>query len=495
MGGTCRWGLGAALMLAVALAVPAPLSAQTRPRPTPVTTAAPAAPPAAISLPEAVYIGLRTNRAIRGEYLQRVADRFALRVAEDIFTPRLDIAAAVTRNRTGETRQFQTTVGPVVTWDTPTGARLSFGWAAAQTNVRGQPNLGSGQLTFQVIQPLLARGGVEYATAPIRVARIAEQNNRLRLKGAVIDQITAIILAYRTLLTSQEQVRIAGEALRRSRDLVEVNRLLIAAGRLAQVELVQSEASVASLELALLGAQNANEAARLALLTLMAADPASRIVAADRPSAPSVTVSLERALATAYANQPNYLGTLLGIEISRINLDVARNQRLWDLNLVASGGNAANRTSVLETVDALGRVRSDFSVGLQVNVPIGYLSREQLEVNAGVALRQSELAVETSRDRVRQQVEDSVRNVDTQRRQAELARRARELSVQQLESELVKLQAGRSSNFQVVSFQAALQQAESAELGAVIGYLNALNILDQVLGTTLDTWRIELNDG
>ena len=66
-------------------------------------------------------------------------------------------------------------------------------------------------------------------------------------------------------------------------------------------------------------------------------------------------------------------------------------------------------------------------------------------------------------------------------------------SAQQLQAELARLQAGRSSNFQVVSFQSQLQNAESAELGAVIGYVNALTTLDQVLGTTLDTWRITLN--
>jgi outer membrane protein TolC len=482
----------------VAPLMTAPALAQPRaPARTAATTPQSAAPQgsAALSLPEAVYLGLRNNRTIRSDYLQRVADRFSLRVAENAFTPRLDIGTAVGRSRVVGTNTTQGSIGPVVTWDAPTGARLTFGWLAGQTNVRGQPNQGAGQLSFHLIQPLLAGGGVDYATAPLRIARIAEQNSRLRIKQSVVDQITQIIFAYRTLLQTQEQMRISNEALRRARDLVEVNRALIAAGRLAQVELVQSEASIAQQELQVLSAENANEAARLALLVLMAADPASRIWAADRPTAPSVRVDLQRALRTAHATQPAYLGQLLTIEINRINLDVARNQRLWDLNLVAGAGQQATRHHVLDTVDALRTVRSDFNVGLQLNIPIGYLSREQLEVNATIALRQAEVAAEEARDRVRQQVEDAVRTVETQRRQAELARRARELAVLQLEAELVKLQAGRSSNFQVVSFQGALQQAESAELNAVIAYLNALNALDQVLGTTLDTWQITLNDG
>jgi hypothetical protein len=41
----------------------------------------------ALTLPEAVFLGLRNNRGIRGDYLQRIADRFALRVAQDSFYP------------------------------------------------------------------------------------------------------------------------------------------------------------------------------------------------------------------------------------------------------------------------------------------------------------------------------------------------------------------------------------------------------------------------
>lgn len=481
-----RGGVGLALAMLLLSAVAA--SAQPRP------AARPPADTLALTLPEAVYLGLRGNRAIRGDYLQRIADRFALRVVENGFMPRLTIASGISRARAAGVNTTQGSVGPVVSVDTPTGARFTFAWLAAQTNVRGQDPQAPSQLSFQVIQPLLAGGGVDYAMAPRRIGRISEQSARLRLKAQVIDQISQIITGYRSLLQAQEQVRISTDALRRARDLVEVNRALIAAGRLAEVELLQSEASIAQQELQLIGARNGNEAARLALLVLMGVDPSTRIWASERPSAPSVRVDLGRALQTAYQTQPAYLSQLLAIEINKINLDVARNQRLWEVNLVAGTGQQALRSQVLDTIGALSSVRSDFNIGLQLNIPIGFLSREQQEVNATVALRQSEIQAEQARDRVRQQAEDAVRSIEAQRRQAELARRARELTALQLEAELIKLQAGRSSNFQVVSFQTALQQAESTELNAVVAYLNTLTTMDQVLGTTLDTWRISLND-
>lgn len=486
----CMAGMGVALaLLAGPAAILSPSVAQPQPQPRPPAGAV------ALSLPEAVFLGLRNNRGIRGEYLQRIADRFALRVAEDSFSPRLTVAAQAGRSRDAGVNTTQYALGPVVTVDTPTGAVFTMSWLATQTNVRGQTPQAPSQLGFRVEQPLLAGGGIDYAMAPRRIARISEQGAQLRLKAQVIEQISQIIVAYRSLLQTQEQTRIAEDSLRRARDLVEVNRLLIAAGRLAQVELIQSEAAIAQQELQLTGARNSAEAARLSLLVLMGIDPSSRIWAAERPRAPAVRIDMDRALATAYATQPAYLARMLAIEINRINLDVARNQRLWDVSLVAGAGQQALRNQVLETIGALSTVRSDFNIGLRVNIPIGGLSREQQEVNANVALRQSEVQAEEARDQVRQQTENAVRGIEAQRRQAQLATRARELTAQQLAAELVKLQAGRSSNFQVVAFQTALQQAESAELAAVIAYLNALTEMDKVLGTTLDTWRISLNEG
>ncbi len=448
-----------------------------------------------LTLAEAVFIALRENRAIRSEYLQRIADRFALRVAERIFVPRLDVQGGLTRSRTGAANTTQFNVGPVVSWDTPTGARFQFAFLGNQDLPRGQQRSATSQLSFTVIQPLLAGGGTDFALAPLRIARIAERNAQLRIKGSVIDQITGIITAYRVLVQSQEQLRIATDSLRRARELSEVNRALIAAGRLAQIEQIQSDTQLAQQELSLVAARDAQASARLSLLTLMALDQTSRVWAADRPAADQVRVDAARATAVALATQPAYLQQLLAIEIGRINLDVARNQRLWDVSLVAGAGPQVSRPDLVNTIGALGQVRSDFNVGLRVNIPFFQLNREQGEVSATIALRQVQLGAEQARDRVRQQVDDAVRNVDAQRRQAELARRARELTALQLQAEVARLQAGRSSNFQVVSFQGSLQAAESAELGAVIAYLNALTTLDQVLGTTLDTWRIELNQG
>jgi outer membrane protein TolC len=122
------------------------------------------------------------------------------------------------------------------------------------------------------------------------------------------------------------------------------------------------------------------------------------------------------------------------------------------------------------------------------------LTRPQAEVNATVGLRQTLVAREQLENQIQQQVRDAARDADTRWRQLEIAHRARELADQKVEIEREKLQAGRSSNFQVLTYENDLQAAETNELTASLLYLNALTNLDQQVGTTLDTWKISLND-
>ncbi|HID8127728.1 TPA: TolC family protein, partial [Pseudomonas aeruginosa] len=52
-----------------------------------------------LSLSDAVYLGLRNNRGIRSAYLQRIAQKFDLRVAADAFNPKLVVRGDYRANR------------------------------------------------------------------------------------------------------------------------------------------------------------------------------------------------------------------------------------------------------------------------------------------------------------------------------------------------------------------------------------------------------------
>lgn len=451
-----------------------------------------------MTLPEAVFVSLRQNRQIRSAYLNRIVQKFDLRVAEDKFMPQGNLTGSVNveRDTNGPTTSVLA-AGPNATLLLPTGAQFAFAWNTTQTRQwlrEGTRSAGS-DLTLTVTQPLLRGAGIDVNTASVRLARIAEAGNLLQLRDTISNTITQVIQAYHAFVAARQQLDIARVSLQRAGELLEVNRALVEAGRMAANEVVQTEATVATQEVSLLTAENAFDAARLALLDLLALDARTRIVPSDRLTAQFARIDVEKARELALANRSDFRQQQLALRSAEINLAVAKNSRLWDLSM--TGGVAVNTQDrqAGRAVDKLDNTRPDLRVGLQLVIPLRDLTREQGEVSASIGLRQAELqleVIEASLDRV---VRDAVRNVDIRWKQLSLAQRARELAARTLELELAKLRSGRSSNFQVLQFQDNLQAAETAELSALVAYVDFLATLDRELGTTLETWQIDLRQG
>ena len=438
-----------------------------------------------LSLADAVFLGLRDNRTIRSAFLQRVAQKFDLRVAEDQFTPKLVLSGLYLTGRNQDDRYRTSEVVPTTTLLSELGTRFSLSWTNRLNQADRTGRYQSNGLTFSVIQPLLRDAGPEVTTAPVRLARLAEQANRLSLKSTVSQSVTQIVVAYRELLRTQEQLRIARDALVRSQQLMEVNKALIVAGRMAEFEIVQTEADSATQELGVEEAANNLDANRRGLLRLLAFDLNTPIRASDALGAKRVDLNVAQALRVALENQPEYLMQLISSEQAAINLLAAKNQRLWDVSLV--GGASQLRDKILGDQTSNLNRQWDKYAGIQVNIPIGDLRSRQSEIRAEVdvkdkALRLAEMKQLTERD------------VGTRWRQYEIAQRARDLSLRKLEIERDKLKVGRSSNFQVLSFETDLRNAENAQLNALIAYLNAQTLLDEKLGMTLESWDIALND-
>jgi outer membrane protein TolC len=463
--------------LAVALGLAAAAEAQPAPPPTA------RGEPIRLTLAEAVALGVRNNRGVRSAHLERIVEKFELRVAEDKFRPRLILGTGVFHERRDGGGGLVGSVTPVVAWQAPTGAVVAFDWSLRADRLERDPS-GASALGLTVIQPLLRDAGIDVNAGSIRMARLQERINRLRLEGTLAQTVTQIILGYRALVAADEQVRLSHAALRRSRDLLAVNRALVEAGRMAAMEVVQTEADAAAQELAVIEAENQRDRARLELLNLIAIDPRTDLEPADPLAAQRTEVLLDEAIALALVHRPDYLAQFAAIERAGIDLALARNRRLWDLSVVGRvGASRFDGGDMRETV-----------VGLQLTVPIGDLVAEQAEVRADIGLDTATLRLDEIRQLVELQVRDSVRNADARWRQVEIAGRALKLARRKLEIERDKLQAGRSSNFQVLAFENDLRLAENRHVNAQVQYLNALTLLDQQIGTTTRTWRITVND-
>ena len=444
-----------------------------------------------LTLSDAVSLGLRNNYAVRSAYLDRVAQKFDLSVAEDRFTPKLQISGSQIVGQREDGRYQERNVSPEATLLTTLGTRFSLGWTKYDTSSDGE-NGGyhNDGASITVIQPLLRGAGRDVTTAPRTIARLEEQINRLSLKETISDTVTRIILAYRELLLAQEQLELSRNSLDRTRQLLDINNALIKAGRMAPADVVQTQADVAMQELSLQNAKNDVYSRRLDLLRLLSLNLRTKIYAADRPDVHHIVVNVKEALEQAEARQPEYLSQLIAIREAEINLTVAKNNQRWDVSLIGGLSQQRYRATGYSGSD---RSRENY-IGVQVDIPLNDKSRKQDEVRAKVDVQKQQLRLEDIRAGLEQDVFNGVRDTEVRWKEYTLATRARELSLQKVEIERKKLQAGRSSNFQVLSYETDLRNTENARLAALIAYLNAQAELDNTLGTTLESWDITLND-
>jgi len=496
-------GLAASAILAIVTLGTSEGKGQTPPTHPPVPSPAAPTPVAAgprlpLSLADAVFIGLRDNRAVKSAYITRVAEKYDLYVAKGRFYPSAVLDASVEASRDAGVTGTTTVLTPTATWLIPTGAQFQFSWSRFDFS-GGGVNEGTDIATLSVTQPLLRGAGIAVNTAPIKIAQLQEKINRLSLKSTVSNTVTNIIVAYRGLLQAQQQLTIAEQSLERSKTQLQTNQALIDAGRMAAAELVQTQADIANQQVALLAAEQERNSAQLALLSLLAMDLHTDVMAADPLKAEHVAIDLDRAIAIALDNRPDYLSQRWALDQARQGLIVAKNDRLWTLSAVGSLQHQTERGGLVAIDPKTGLPVSGLngfseSVGVELSVPLGDRTLAQAEVQATTGVRTQEVQLADLRQQIEAQVRDAVQGVELTWRQVDAARQARDLASQTLDLEHEKLRAGRASNFEVLSFETSLRAAETQTLSASIAYLDALTLLDQQLGTTLDTWKVSLND-
>ena len=441
-----------------------------------------------LSLSDAVFLGIRNNRTIKSAYINRVSEKFDLRVAEDRFTPQFSIDGSLSRQRIAGVHTNQFDISPGVTMLTPLGTSFDFAWNMSQSNSEGSKQ-SNNTLDLSINQPLLRGAGYIVNIAPVRTAQLQEKINKLRLKTTVSETIGTIILAHRDLLQAQEELRLANEAVIRGQETLKQNQTLINAGRMAEMDAVQTEADLENQKLRVLQAQQSLQDKRLTLLDLLNLDFSTPIVAKETFTLKRININIPYLYETALKNREDYQGQLYVIEQNKLGITVAKNEQLWDISLFAQGTYGKEKQSGYSDT----QVR-DGTFGIRFSIPLNDLNRKQQLVQADTSFKSAELQLDIIKSGVERQIRTSGQEVEIYWQQAKVAETSLDLARRALDVEKSKLSAGRSSTFEVRSMEQNLRDAETQLVNAKINYLNALTRLDLQLGTTLDTWQITLND-
>ena len=424
-----------------------------------------------LTLKDAIGLALEHNRPLLNSRLDREVQRFSLDVTEDRWTPKFSVGPFASRDRQDQ----KAGVGVQTSLRVPTGGAFALRFDQSLSEEFDD----SGSQTLSFSQPLLKGAWASVDRAPVRRAQLEEQINILAFRQTVEDLVVAVTRAYRALIGAVRQVEISEASLQRAREQLKATRALIHAGHVAQREAGRSEAAIATRELALVRAQNRLETAQFDLINILELDSTVRIRPLEELMAGRQDAAFTPVLEDALRHRADYLQAGLRVDIARIRLTVAHNNRLPDLDLRLEWSHD----------DAGG---TDTMVRMDARFPLNDRVDELEHLRARNALRKAERSVVELRESIGVAMRQAKNDVEVNVRLTELARDARVLAESNLAVEEAKFGQGLSSTFEVAASEEELARAEQAEADAILAWLDVLTRLDRISGRTLDRWGIRL---
>jgi outer membrane protein len=377
-------------------------------------------------------------------------------------------------------------------------------------------------LDLAISQPLLQGFGIATNNRPIRVAKNNLRAADIVFKQQVIVTVETVVQAYWLLVSANEDVEVKRKALALSQKLYSDNQKQVDVGSLAPIEIVRAEAEVASDQQALVTSETTVLQQETILKNALSrnglANPAvaaARIVATDRIRIPSAEKlgTLQELVSLAVENRPELQQSRIQLENQKILLTGTRNLMLptlsafadlrntglaGDPNGLSASGAAQNPFFIGGYGTVLGQVFArnfpNYSVGLQLSIPLRNRNAQANYATAAVTLRQSELSVQKLINQIHVDVQNALITVEQARAQYAAAVKSRILQAQTLDAEQKKYAVGASTPFLVIQAQRDLSTAGGAEVVAEAVYIQARLQLDVATGRALEVYNIEIDE-
>lgn len=458
----------------------------------PVTPGAPT-----LTLIDAIMLSLRYNPSIKTAEVQRIMDKFNLRLAHYNYEVQYALTGTLnyTNGKNGGVKNENDSenITPSASLLTPLGTQLSASFSNPYVHIAGQPRFYNPALTFNLTQPLLQGFGPDVTLAPWYTALDQEHLNKLTLKNTVISTVTQVINQYIAVVNDQNTIKTNQISLSSSIATLKNYQALEKVGRFAPADLVQFQANVASQQVSLQAAQIQWIQDKYNLLILLGLDPKTPINIAntvnfgDRKIPP-----LQKAIDDSLLDNIAYQQQLIAIRIDERNLMLAKNQQLWQLNLTASRvqGQGVGGRPNMGFHSMFNGKNYNTTVGLQLTVPLNDVTLQSQLVNAKAQLEQERITLEATKRQTITNVTNAYYQLEVQQQQIEQSKEAVDLANRSLGVAEAKLKYGRSTPFEVTNLLNTLTSQQLTYLNAESSFLTNLANFDQTIGTTLDRWGI-----
>ena len=462
-----------------------------------------------LSLERAVEIALQQNLGLVIERYTRTQQRLGITQSLGIYdllanaTATAEDSKSATLSALVPSASSRQAVNFSFTQLVPTGGAVSVGWDNSRSESNSQflqaSTFYNSGATFSFSQPLLRDFGRLATERGILIARTNSQVSRQEFERQVTATIQQVVDAYWNLVGARQQLVVAQESLGLARDLHERNRIQVEVGTMAPLEIVQSEAAIASREEDIIRATANIGDAEDALRQLLNLPPGELWERAIQPTTPSetekVAITVDEAIATAYAERPELRTEELRVAQAQLDAEFFRNQLRPTLDLNVDYGFSGVG---LDFNDALSQVTGlDFrgwTARLLFAYPIQNRSARAQSAIANLDVERLQTELDQQKTTIATEVRRAARAVETAAKQIDAARVSREFQEKNLDAERKRYENGMSTAFQITQIQEDVTQARSNEVTAKITYRTALAEYYRAIGRLLEQHDVGIDD-
>jgi outer membrane protein TolC len=329
---------------------------------------------------------------------------------------------------------------------------------------------------LRITQPVLKDFGGAASRVDLEIARKDRDISGHRFTGLVIDTLSDFELKYWDLVLARETLKVREESGRLAETLLDRDLKKLRAGVLSPLEVAQAEAAVAARREEIIVAASEVRERENALKLLISRDVITLKDTAIIPTEPlrikPIEASVEDGFKSAVTSRPDYLEAKDDIEKSGIRVLYAKNQRLPSVDIEASygfNGLGTDFGGALEGIDS----NPEWSLGVVMRYPLGNRAGEGELRTARLEASQTLLRLKRLEQMMILNIDGAVKDLESNKERIEAAVSSVRLARRALEAEEKRLDAGRSTTFNVLQLQEDLVKARLNELSAIVDYNKA----------------------
>jgi outer membrane protein TolC len=358
----------------------------------------------------------------------------------------------------------------LLTQAVPTGGTviLSSDLGRTEKDAAHPPRQYDTAYAVSVVQPLLRGGRVYVATRPIRDAEFDVRVQEAQLQAEILGVTAQTKAAYYNALLVEKIIGVTQDAIARDEDLIEASQALFKAGLVTKRDVYSAEISRADDLVKLARARGELESARNALRDVLGIPIGSDIALRDRNIAfEPVTLALDAWIAMGFQRRPEILGLNETLKKSALNIRVAQNTLLPQVDAIGSYG----RAETASTFQKSNSLRGDmWTAGVLFSYPLGNVAARSELARARIEHSRFERELVQQKRLVELQVRAAVIKLDTSLDKMKPLATGVEQAEGKLEIAKARFALGVTTNLDVTDAQEKLLDAETDLLRAVVDY-------------------------